>query len=380
VISAEGRHLGTIVAPKHPHNLAWGDADGRTLYLCAQSGLYKMRLNVAGAASALGRVVRKDPRLDALIPPGSPVERVADGFQWAEGPVWDRSGNALLFSDVPSNAIVRWTRAEGASVFLERSGYSGAAPFTGREPGSNGLAFDAEGRLVFCQHGDRRVVRRERDGSITVLADRYDGRRLNSPNDLTIAANGDVYFTDPPFGLPRSFDDPGKELPFQGVYRIARDGTLTLLTSKVRAPNGIGLSPDGKTLYVANSELVHPLWYAFPVLADGTLGASRVFHDGSAWVGDGPGVPDSLKVDVHGNVWAAAPRGVYVFAPDGALLGWIETGVATGNLAFGEDGTTLFVAANHAIGRVRTTTRGQGFAAGRREKRNAVSRAASNPA
>lgn len=360
VLSAEGKHLGTIVAPRHPHNLAWGD-DGRTLYLCAQSGLYKMRLNVAGSPSSLARVVRKDPRLDALIPPVAAVERVADGFQWAEGPVWDRAQGALLFSDVPSNAIERWKRGEGTSVFLEHSGYTGTAPFTGREPGSNGLAFDPEGRLVFCQHGDRRVVRRERDGSITVLADRYEGKRLNSPNDLTVRSNGDIYFTDPPFGLPQAFDDPGKELPYQGVYRIGRDGKLTLLTKEVRAPNGIGFSPDGRTLYVANSDLKHPVWYAFPVLADGTLREGRVFHDGSAWVGDGPGVPDSLKVDVHGNVWAAAPRGVYVFAPDGALLGWIDTGVATGNLAFGEDGSTLFVAAEHAIGRVRTTTRGQGF-------------------
>jgi gluconolactonase len=204
-------------------------------------------------------------------------------------------------------------------------------------------------------------VRREKDASLTVLADRYEGRRLNSPNDLTFKSNGDLYFTDPPFGLAGAFADPAKEISYQGVYRLARDGMLTLLTADVRAPNGIGFSPDEKTLYVANADPKNPVWYAFDFRPDGTLGPRRVFYDGSAWASEGPGVPDSLKVDARGNVWAAAPKGVYVFAPDGMLLGGIETGVATGNCAFGEDGATLFVAANHAIGRIRTTTRGQGF-------------------
>jgi len=363
VLSPEGRHLGTIVGPRHPHNMAWGDDDGKTLYLCAQSGLYKMRLGIAGAgrSAAIGKVVRNDRRLDALLPAGATLERVADGIAWAEGPVWDGTDKSLLFSDVPSNRIDRWKSGAGISVYLEPSGYAGAAPFTGREPGSNGLAFDPRGRLTFCQHGNRRVVRREKDGSIMVLADRYDGKRFNSPNDLTFKSNGDLYFTDPPFGLPGAFDDPGKELPYQGVYRVGKDGFVTLLTKEVRAPNGIGFSSDERTLYVANSDPKNPVWYAFDVRADGSLGASRVFYDGSAWAGAGPGVPDSLKVDVHGNVWAAAPGGVCVLAPDGTLLGKIETGVATGNCAFGEDGATLFVAANHAIGRIRTTTRGQGF-------------------
>jgi len=371
VLSREGRHLGTIVPPRHPHNFAWGD-DGKTLYLCARSGLYKMRLGVAGTlvgapaaptkgGDVIGRVVRKDARLDALLPSGAELERVAGGVEWAEGPVWDRASRSLLFSDVPSNAILRWKAGEGTTVYLRPSGYTGTAPFAGREPGSNGLAFDREGRLTFCRHGDRGIARRERDGSITVLADRYEGRRLNSPNDLVFKSNGDLYFTDPPFGLPKGFDDPGKELPFQGVYRLSRGGRLTLLTADVRAPNGIGFSPDEKTLYVANADPARPVWYAFDVREDGTLGPARVFYDGSAWASRGPGVPDSLKVDASGNVWAAAPNGVYVIAPDGALLGEIETDVATGNCAFGEDGRTLFVAANHQIGRIRTLTKGQGF-------------------
>jgi gluconolactonase len=363
ILSAEGRHLGTIVGPKHPHNMAWGDDDGKTLYLCAQSGLYKMRLGIPGTGRprAIGRVARRDARLDALLPRGAALERVADGIAWAEGPVWDRAHGSLLFSDVPSNRIDRWKPGAGLSTFLAPSGWTGAGAFHGREPGSNGLAFDREGRLVVCQHGDRRIVRREKDGTLTVLADRFEGRRLNSPNDLAVRANGDVYFTDPPFGLPGGFEDPGKELPFQGVYRIARDGSVTLATRAVRAPNGIGFSPDERTLYVANSDPKDPVWYAFDVEPDGSLGPARVFHDGSSWAGGLPGVPDSLKVDAHGNVWAAGPGGVSIFAPDGARLGAIETGVPTGNCAFGEDGATLFVAADHAIGRIRTTTRGLGF-------------------
>ena len=363
ILSADGRHLGTIVLPKHPHNFAWGDEDGKTLYVCARSGLYKLRLGVSGLRPTvpIGKVVRRDARLDALLPAGARLDRVADGAEWAEGPVWDKTGKALLFSDVPSNAIRRWKSGEETTTYFAPSGYTGAAKFMGREPGSNGLAFDREGRLTFCQHGDRRVVRREKDGTLTVLADRYEGRRLNSPNDLTFKSNGDIYFTDPPFGLPGGFDDAGKELPFQGVYRIGLDGRLTLLTTEVRAPNGIGFSPDEKTLYVANADRARPVWYAFPVLDDGTLGPGRIFYDGAASAAGAPGVPDSLKVDVHGNVWAAGPGGIFVFSPDGALLGEIETGVATGNCAFGEDGSTLFVAASHAIGRIRTTTRGQGF-------------------
>jgi gluconolactonase len=314
-----------------------------------------------GERTTIGRVVRKDPRLDALLAADASLELVVDGVEWAEGPVWDSREDGLLFSDVPANTIYLWKPGRALAVYLKPSGYTGAAAFTGREPGSNGLAFDALGRLTFCQHGDRRVVRRERDGSLTVLADRFEGKRLNSPNDLSIRPDGDVYFTDPPFGLPKGFDDPGKELPFQGVYRLSKSGVLTVLTKEVRAPNGIGLSPDGKTLYVANSDPENPVWYAFPVNDDGTLGQRRVFHDGSERAKRSPGVPDSLKVDVSGNLWAAGPGGVYVFAPDGTALGWIETGVATGNCAFGEDGSTLFVAANHSIGRIRTSTRGQGF-------------------
>jgi gluconolactonase len=310
---------------------------------------------------AVGRIERFDPRLDALVPSGAVLERVADGMDWTEGPVWDVKSGALLFSDVPRNVILQWKEGAGVTERVRASGYSGKEPFAGREPGSNGLVFDSQGRLVTCQHGDRRIVRRETDGSVTVIADRYDGKRLNSPNDLVFKSNGDLYFTDPPFGLPGTFDDPNKELPFQGVYRVTPDGRITLLTSELSAPNGIGFSPDEKTLYVSNSDRRHPIWMAYPVLPDGTLGRGTQFAEATAWVKETEGVADGLKLDRNGNLFGAGPGGIHVFAPDGTRLGRIETGVKTGNLNWGEDGSVLYIAANHWILRLRTSTRGKGF-------------------
>ncbi len=312
----------------------------------------------ATPAPAPGHIERLDPRLDALIPNGAVLEPVVDGQDWTEGPVWDVSGGALLFSDVPRNAIFRWQAGTGVSEFLSHSGYTGSAPFSGREPGSNGLVFDRDGRLVLCQHGNRRIARRERDGAITVLADRYQGKRLNSPNDLVYRSAGDLYFTDPPFGLPGSFDDPAKELSFQGVYRLAADGALSAVVTDLEAPNGIGFSPDEKTIYVSNAFNQRPIWMAYAVRPDGSLGAGRQFAEASAWVKEGEGVPDGLKVDRAGNVFAAGPGGIHIFAPDGTRLGRIITGVPTGNLNWGEDGSVLYIAANHRILRLRTATKG----------------------
>ena len=306
----------------------------------------------------IGRVERLDPRLDRLLPPNAVLERVSTGHDWTEGPLWDARDRSLLFSDVPNNVVLRWSERAGIQTFLRASGYVGAKTFAGREPGSNGLAFDREGRLVLCQHGERQIARLERDGTFTVLADRYQGKRLNSPNDLVYGRGGDLYFTDPPFGLPQSFTDPAKELPFQGVYRLSPDGALTLLTREVEAPNGIGFSPDGHWLYVSNAVRERPIWLVYPVTADGGLGPGREFANARAWVRDGEGVPDGLKVDRDGNLFAAGPGGIHVFAPDGTRLGRIETGVPTGNLAWGGDGSVLYVAANHWIARIQTTTRG----------------------
>jgi gluconolactonase len=304
------------------------------------------------------KITRLDPRFDALVPADAVAEKVVDGHTWVEGPVWNRAGNFLLFSDIPRNAIFKWQN--GISLFLKPSGYTGDAPFTGREPGSNALTYDRQGRLVICQHGDRRIVRVEEDGSWTTLADRYDGKRLNSPNDAVFKSNGDLYFTDPPFGLPKTFDDPGRELPFCGVYRV-KNGRVTLLTKEVKAPNGIAFSPDEKTLYVTDVDPNRSAWLAFDVNDDGTLANGRVFFDATNWRKNQPGAPDGLKVDRAGNIFGAGRGGVHVFAPDGMWLGSIETGVATSNCAWGEDGSTLFITADHALYRIRLTTKGAGY-------------------
>jgi len=324
------------------------------------AGLWQNSAEPVGPSSgtALPSIARIDPRFDQIVPQDAVLEKVADGFTWAEGPVWNRDGGFLLFSDVPNNSIIKWKAGEGASVFLKPSGYTGVKPFTGREPGSNGLTFDSEGRLVFCQHGDRRISRLEKDGRRTTLVDNYQGRRLNSPNDLIFKSNGDLYFTDPPFGLPKTFDDPKKELPFQGVYRLARNGKLTLLTTEVKAPNGIAFSPDEKTLYVADS--ARALWFVFDVKKDGTLSSGKILFDGAELSKGRPGVADSLKVDVFGNIFAAAPGGLLILSPEGTLLGRFDLGTATGNCAWGEDGSTLFITSNTLVYRIRLKTRGVG--------------------
>ena len=309
--------------------------------------------------TAVAKIVRLDPRVNEIVPADAKIEKVADGFTWTEGPVWSRAGGYLLFSEVPKNAIHKWEPTKGISLFLSPSGYHGSEPFTGREPGSNGLTYDWEGRLVLCQHGDRRISRIEKDGSQTVLADRYDGKRFNSPNDLVFKSNGDLYFTDPPFGLPKWYDDPAKETPFQGVYRLSRDGKVTLLTTELRAPNGVGFSPDERKLYVADS--ARALWFAFDVKADGTVVTpGRILFDGTEVSKGRPGVADSLKVDVRGNIFGAAPGGIFIISPDGKLLGQFDLGTPTGNCAWGEDGSTLFIASSAAIYRIHLTTRGTG--------------------
>jgi gluconolactonase len=315
-------------------------------------------LNVLAADSPYARLESLDPRFNSLIAPDTRIEKIADDLMWSEGPLWDASRKTLLFSDIPRNVIMQWSDAKGVSRFLENSGYTGAAPFTGKEPGSNGLTFDLHGRLVLCQHGDRRVSRRESNGTLVPMATQFEGKKLNSPNDLVFDKQGALYFTDPPYGLPGTFKDATKELPFQGVYRVAPDGKIRLLTKELEAPNGLAFSPDYKTLYVANSQKEKPIWMAYPVNADGSLGAGRVFADSSKLYKDGDGVPDGMKVDRKGNVFATGPGGVLIYTPDGTLLGRILTGVPTANVAWGEDGSTLFVTANHRVLRLRTRTQG----------------------
>jgi gluconolactonase len=316
---------------------------------------------------AMGTIERKDPRFDKLIPKDAVLEKLADGFTWVEGPVWVADGKYLLFSEIPPNLIWKWKEGEGKSIFMKNAGYTGSKPrglpgsVPRDEPGTNGLTLDAEGRLVACEHGDRRVSRLEKDGKKTTLVDKFEGKRLNSPNDLVYKSNGDLYFTDPPYGLEKHWDDPARELDFCGVYRLSKDGKLTLLTKEMTRPNGIALSPDEKTLYVANSDPKKAVWMAFDVKDDGTLGKGRVFFDSTDWVATKKGLPDGMKVDKDGNLFATGPGGVHVFAPDGTLLGTVATGVPTGNCNWGDDGSMLYVAADTNLCRIKTTTKGKGF-------------------
>jgi gluconolactonase len=309
---------------------------------------------------AIGRIVREDPRLDELLASDARIEVLATGFQWTEGPLWVRDGGYLLFSDIPRNSIMKWTQEAGVSLFMKPAGYTGVTDY-GREPGTNGLLLDPQGRLVACEHGDRRVSRLEKNGGKRTLIDNYMGKRLNSPNDAVYRSNGDLYFTDPPYGLAKGPDDPARELDFCGVYRLAVDGKVTLLTKEMTRPNGIAFSPDEKTLYVAQSDPRKAIWMAFPMNGDGTTGKGRVFADATAMVDKLPGLPDGLKVDARGNLFATGPGGVHVYAPDGKRLGRIETGEKTANCAWGDDGATLYMAADMYICRVRTRTRGAGW-------------------
>jgi gluconolactonase len=316
-------------------------------------------ITVRPASGALGTIERLDPALDELLPKGAIVEKLAEGFDWSEGPVWMPAGY-LLFSDVPLNTIFKWTPRDGVTVHLQPSGYTGSAP-RGGEPGSNGLTHDKQGRLIACQHGDRRVARWE-NGRYVAVADRFEGKRFNSPNDAVVKSNGDIYFTDPPYGLVKNVDDPAKEIPFQGVYRVsAEGGKVTVLTKEVTRPNGLAFSPDEKILYVASSDPKKAIWMAYPVKEDGTLGEGRVFFDATDMQKGRKGLPDGLKVDNRGNLWATGPGGVLIFSSQGKHLGTLATGEATANCAWGDDGSTLYITADMYLCRVKTKVKGAGF-------------------
>jgi len=319
----------------------------------------------------IGTVERFDPALDALVPPDAKVEQLAEGFDWSEGPVWVSAdvaatgGGFLLFNDIPPNVCHRWSEQAGLTTWLKPIGYTGTQP-RGGEAGANGMTLDSQGRLVLCQHGDRRIARLDSgwenpEPKFVTLADKWNGKRFNSPNDLVYHSSGALYFTDPIYGMVGGADDPNREIDFLGVYRLGTDGKVTLLTDKMTAPNGIAFSPDEKTLYVAQSDGNAPLWMAYDVQEDGGIAGGRVFFDAKELSKKQQGAPDGLKVDQHGNLFATGPGGVLVFTPQGKHLGTISTGERIANCAFGDDGRTLYMTSDGLLARIRLSTTGGGF-------------------
>ena len=307
-------------------------------------------------------VSRLDPAMDRIVGPNPKLFKLAEGFKFTEGPVWVKAGGHLLFSDPNSNRIYKYT-PDGAKVgrlelFRDPSGYAGADVGLYGQPGSNGLTLDPQGRLTINQHGLRRVIRVEQDGSETVLADRYEGKRLNSPNDLVYRSDGTLYFTDPPFGLPKFFDDPRKELPFSGVYSIYK-GKLQLISRDFTGPNGIALSPDEKYLYVGDWDEKKVVVMRYEARPDGTLANGRVFFDMTAALDKERNAIDGIKVDAEGNLYVSGPGGLWVLSPAGKHLGTIVAPRHIHNMAWGdEDGKTLYLCARSGLYRIRLNVAG----------------------
>ena len=312
----------------------------------------------------LGKVVRIDPSLDKLISPDAKIEVLSSGYQWSEGPVWVKDGGYLLFSDVPANTIYRWKEGDkSATPFLKPSGYTGMGRYS-NEPGSNGLIINQKGELVACEHGDRRISAMPlKVGGKFSLADNFQGKRFNSPNDIVQHSSGSYYFTDPPYGLDKHENDLSREIDIFGVYRIGTDGKVSVATAELQRPNGLAFSPDEKILYVAQSDPNRAIIMAYPVQADGSLGVGKIFYDVTPIVKEGKlkGLPDGLKLDKKGNLFATGPGGILIISPEGKLLGRIDNNEPTANCAWGDDGSTLYITSNMHLSRIKTLTVGIGF-------------------
>jgi gluconolactonase len=299
-------------------------------------------------------VIRDDDAINKIVGPNPKVFKLAEGFQFTEGPVW--IGDGLLFSDPNANTIYKYSKDGKLSVFKTHSGYTGNDIVEYRQPGSNGITLDPQGNIVFDQHGNRRVVRLEKDGSETVVADKFDGKRLNSPNDLVYRSDGTLFFTDPNFGLPKLGDDPRKELPQTGVYAIYK-GKVQLVTKEFTGPNGIALSPDEKFLYIGNWDDNRKVVYRYELQPDGTVINGKLFFDFTSMKGED--AIDGVKVDTDGNVYVSAPGGLHVLSPDGRHLGVIVTPQHVHNMAWGDDdGKTLYLCARSGLYRMRLNIEG----------------------
>jgi len=305
----------------------------------------------------IGTVERVDPALDSIISKDAKIEIIADSFDWSEGPLWIDDKKMLLFSDIPANTVYKWTEENGKEIFLKPSGYTGSVS-RGGETGSNGLLLNKEGHLVLCQHGDRRVASMVADidkpsASYKTIADSYEGKKLNSPNDAVYRSNGDLFFTDPPYGLEKNMDDPLKELPFQGVYKVDRYDKVKLLTDTITRPNGIAFLPGEKTLLIGNSDGDKPFIYAYELDANDSLINQHIFCNGNTLPGSDKGGFDGMKVDRNGNVFTAGPGGVWILNKDGKPLGEIKLPIQNSNCALTPDEKTIFITADMYVLRIK---------------------------
>lgn len=304
----------------------------------------------------IGTIEKSDPALDEIISPDVTIEIIAEGFEWSEGPLWVEREKMLLFTDVPNNVVHKWTEEKGLETYLTPSGYTGTDT-TLNEPGANGLLLRNDS-LVLCQHGNRVVARMNAPlnspkPEFTVLASRYDNKRFSSPNDAAVRNNGDVFFTDPPYGLPQGDTDSTKEASFNGVYRIGANGMVTVLVDSLTRPNGIAFFPGGKKVIVANSDPAKAMWYEFEINDKDSLQNARVFYDATSLTATEKGLPDGLRINKQGIVFATGPGGIWIFDAAGKVLGKIKLPDATSNCALSADEKTLFITNDMYLVRVK---------------------------